>query len=414
MKLNNFFANILFSFIAIIINFWFKSYLAQTFGKIELGIYYTLIDIISIFMIIFVGARASMVVEFAKTKNDLLILNAFRVGLFIAFCIASIFLILFYGKIFDMTLSPVLIVLFVLSQAFYIYFFNQLGMRKLYNLTNFITIFEPISIISSFFIIKYLMGISFEQLIISTIFDMLILALIMKLANNSTEPMLNLSVLKQDEAKTFIKNSLLASLEFFAGMLSVYFAVLFFAKYFSTDKLADFQVIIKTIYFYFLTIFVFPIFKFIFPEVTSFVAKKDFNAVQNITKQIFIYSFFVAIFSIILIYLYGDLMILEFFGSNYLGASSLLKITSISFLFVILGGYFTSTLKSFGLFKKTLLIRLTGLISFVVSFYILNFIHSSPANVIYAFVFGHFIIFSNLFFVYIRFMKHNFKNRPFP
>ena len=414
MKLNNFFTNILFSFIAIIINFWFKSYLAQTFGKIELGIYYTLIDIISIFMIIFVGARASMVVEFAKTKNDLLILNAFRVGLFIAFCIASTFLILFYGKIFDMTLSPILIVLFVLSQAFYIYFFNQLGMRKLYTLTNFITIFEPISIISSFFIIKYLIGISFEQLIISTIFDMIVLALIMKLANNSAEPMINLNVLKQDEAKIFIKNSLLASLEFFVGMLSVYFAVLFFAKYFSTDKLADFQVIIKTIYFYFLTIFVFPIFKFIFPEVTSFVAKKDFNAVRKITNQIFIYSFFVAIVSIILIYLYGDLMILEFFGSNYLGASSLLKITTISFLFVILGGYFTSTLKSFGLFKQTLIIRLIGLTSFVVSFYILNFINFNPANVIYAFVFGHFIIFSNLFFVYIKFMKYNFKNRPFP
>lgn len=410
MKLNNFFVNIAFSFVAIAINFWFKSYLAQSFQKIELGIYYTLIDIISMFMIVFVGARASMVVEFAKTKNDFLILNAFRIGLFITFCVASIFLVLFYDRFFEVTLNPILVVLFVLSQAFYIYFFNQLGMRKLYKLTNFITIFEPISIIFAFFILKFFIGLSFAQLIISTIFDMIILAFVMKVASNASEPKFDIQILKDPEAKLFIKNSLLASLEFFVGMLSIYFAVFFFAKYFDAEKLADFQVIIKTIYFYFLTIFVFPIFKFVFPEVSSFVAKKEFEAVKKITNQIFVYSFAVTFLGVSLIYFYGDFMILEFFGAAYLGASWLLKITSIAFLFVLLGGYFTSTLKSFGFFKQTLTTRIAGLLSFVACFYLLNFINSNPANVIYAFIVGHFVIFSNLFIVYLKFMKHNTKN----
>lgn len=393
MPLNNFFVNILFSFFAIILNFWFKTYLATNFSKIDLGVYFTLIDIISMFMIVFVGARSSMVVHFAKTGNDALILNLFRIGLFIAFCISSVFLMIFFDDIFDFEISNWLLVLFVFSQAIYIYFFNQLGMRKLYKLTNAITIIEPISIIVIFFALKFFYGLSFSQLMLSTIFDMFVLAFIMKFFSGAKEPEWQFQNIFDDHAKQFTRNSLLASFEFLVGMLSVYLAVLFFAKYYGADALADFQVVVKTIYFYFLTLFAFPIFKFVFPEISSMVAKEDFDQIKKSTTKMVAYTAIVSLCCMGLIYYFSDYIIQTYFGANYQNSAILLKITSLAFAFVLLNSYFTSLLKAFGKFKETLFVRIFGLVSFVCIFYISRFfIHDSSA-VIISFVLSHFVIF---------------------
>lgn len=393
MKLNSFGINILFSFVAIILNFWFKTYLATNFAKIDLGIYFTLIDIISMFMIVFVGARSSMVVHFAKTGDDTLILNIFRIGLLIAFVISSLFLVLFFDKLFEFEISNWILVLFVFSQAIYIYFFNQLGMRKLYNLTNAITIIEPISIIAIFFVVKFFVGLSFFQLMISTIFDMFFLAFIMKVFNHSKEPPFDLQSVKSQNSQLFIKNSLFASFEFLVGMLSVYLAVFFFAKYYDADELADFQVVVKTIYFYFLSLFAFPIFKFIFPEISSMVANNDSEGLKQSMRKMFIYTLLVSFICMVLIFTFSDFIIQNYFGLNYQNSTILLKTTSLVFTFVLLNSYFTSLLKAFGKFKETLFIRIFGLISFVLFFYLGKFFSNDSLVVIISFVLSHIVIF---------------------
>lgn len=404
MLQNNFFINIIFSFFAIVLNFWFKSYLAFEFAKVELGIYYTLIDIVSIFMIIFVGARSSMVVHFAKTNNETMILNLFKIALGIVFIIASLFLVMFYEKIFDSSINKIFLVMFVLAQAIYIFFFNQLSMYKLYKLTNIVTLIEPITLIGVFFILKVMIGLSFEQLLLSTIFDMFILALIMKIGKNKNEPPFALVTL-DNSSKQFINNSLLASFEFFVGMLSVYLAVLFFAKYFGVEHLADFQVVVKPIYFYFLTLFVFPIFKFVFPEVSQMASQKNYTQIKAITTKITIYAFVVSIVSMALLIFFGKNLVLYFFGEAYINSVFMLQITAIVFSFVIFTGYFTSVLKAFGKFKETLFIRIFGLIVFGIVFYSTNLFINNPITIIFAFICGHIAICGLLYYKYKAILK---------
>ncbi len=70
--------SLIFTSIAIIINFTFKTLAAKLITKEELGLFFTTIDIFSFTLLILVGFRSSMVVCFAKTKDDINIINIFR------------------------------------------------------------------------------------------------------------------------------------------------------------------------------------------------------------------------------------------------------------------------------------------------------------------------------------------------
>ncbi len=61
----------------------FKIWLAQWVAKSDLALYHTVVDIISMSLILLSGFRTSMVVSFSQTKNDRDITNIFRYTLII-------------------------------------------------------------------------------------------------------------------------------------------------------------------------------------------------------------------------------------------------------------------------------------------------------------------------------------------
>lgn len=394
---SKFLANILFSFFAIALNFWFKTFLSTVFSKTDLGIYYSLLDIVSAGLLIFVGARSSMIVHFAKTSNDILILNLFRMALISMTILISIFLIL--TNHFWAAISSLLLIIFVASQAVYIYFFNQLGMYKLYNLTNVITFIEPIMLIGLFFSTAFFFNYSFEQLLLSTILEMLLLAFLIFSTKNISEPALSYTIYTA-ESKQFIKDTLLASLEFLVGILGIYLCVLFFASYYGLALLGEFQVVAKSIYFYFLTLFVFPIFKFVFPELSTLIVNKNKLKISKITRFILLYTLMVVVLLYLLIFNYGERFILSSFGDTYNNAIWMIKILFIAFASLILNGYFGSFLKGCGLFRTTLILRALGLAIFVILFFILEFIEPTYKNILISFAIGHIsttVIFATLY-----------------
>lgn len=60
------------------IGFSFKVWLASWVPKADLAIYHTVIDIISLSLILMTGFRSSMVVSYSQTRNDRDIINIFR------------------------------------------------------------------------------------------------------------------------------------------------------------------------------------------------------------------------------------------------------------------------------------------------------------------------------------------------
>ena len=64
--------------ISIAIGFTFKIWLAGWVAKSDLALFHTVVDIISLSMILMTGFRSSMVVTYSQTKNDIDIINIFR------------------------------------------------------------------------------------------------------------------------------------------------------------------------------------------------------------------------------------------------------------------------------------------------------------------------------------------------
>ncbi|MDY0321303.1 MAG: hypothetical protein RBR23_06155 [Arcobacteraceae bacterium] len=390
----NFLSNIAITVIAIILNFSFKIYLANLISKEDLGIYYTMIDIISLFLIVFIGSRSSMVVYYNQTKDDATILNLFRYSI-LAVTIFSLVVIVPLAKDFlGISIPYMFFALLLVSQAFYTYFYNQLGVYRMYQETNIITLLEAILIIGLFFVLKPFFD-YFESLIVATALNFLILSFYIFYKKPYKEPLLA-KVEINTQTREFIGNSFVASLEFALGMLSIYISVIFFTKYFTLSDLADFQVVVKSIYFYFLILFVFPIFKFVFPELSKLISQNDIDEIKKLQKWIFRYSIIVTIISAFLTFGFAFFGIEYLFGKEYVNSSQMLIPLVLVFFFVLQNGFLTSLIKGYNGFKTTFIIRFIGIVVFVLSFYILQSFESNPINVIYAFLMGHLITYALL------------------
>jgi O-antigen/teichoic acid export membrane protein len=390
----NFLSNIALTLIAIILNFSFKIYLANLISKNDLGIYYTMIDIISLFLIVFIGSRSSMVVYYNQTKDDTTILNLFRYSIF-AVTIFSLAVILPFAKDFlNISIPYLFFALLLISQAIYTYFYNQLGVYRMYKETNTITLLEAILIIGLFFVLNSFFD-YFESLIVATTLNFVILSLYILWKKPYKEPKISKIELNL-QTREFISNSFVASLEFALGMLSVYISVIFFTKYFTLSDLADFQVVVKSIYFYFLILFVFPIFKFVFPELSNLISKNEINEIQKLQEWIWKYSLIVTALSACLTFIFAFFGIEHLFGKEYLNSSQMLIPLVLVFFFVLQNGFLTSLIKGFNGFKTTFTIRFIGIVVFIMSFYVLQLFESNPINVIYAFLIGHLITYALL------------------
>ncbi len=66
------------SLASIIIGFAFKVWLAQWVAKGDLALFNSVVDLISLSLILMTGFRSSMVVSYSQTKNDRDIINIFR------------------------------------------------------------------------------------------------------------------------------------------------------------------------------------------------------------------------------------------------------------------------------------------------------------------------------------------------
>lgn len=383
--------NILLTSISILINFGFKAYLANIAPKDILATFYTALDVINLLFILFVGARSSMIVAYNKTHDDTNILNLFRLSLIFVFIVAWAFVLPLVKHKLNLDIAYLYLIFMFLSFGLYIYFINQLGMYKLYKAMNIITIIEPILLILWFMLgyIYYELNI-IHSLVISTIMTYLNISLYIFVSKTNKEPPIQKIIFNED-IKSFLKNSTFASIEFIFSMLSIYLAVLLFIWFFSVSDLADFQVVVKSIYMYYLVLFVFPIFKFVMPSLSSYIAQKDFVEIENTKLWVLRYALVVGISSFIILKILSYTLVIHIFSYEYINSIPMLEAISVSFFFLIFNAFYNSYIKSFGGFKITMIIKGLSIIIFIIIFFGLRVVIDEPIIVIYALNLSHII-----------------------
>lgn len=390
------------AFLALFLNIGFKTYLASLISKETLALFFTSLDIFALTLLILVGFRSSMVVTYARTKEDVKILNIFRVFLILAILIGWVFIIPYLKHKMGVTVDYWYLVGTLLATALWTYLGNEISMYRMYGVINYATILEPIFTIFWFSIAWYVHGITgLQALFIGTIMGSLTLSSFLmysKFRNRVKEPPIQLFI-PDEKMKLFLKNSLISTIEFGSGIVMIYVAVIFLLNYHTPEDLGDFQVVVKPILMGLIAIFVFPIFRFFLPEFSKLVAQKNIKEILDLKHW---HINFISVLSLCLIAIFviwGRDIILFIFPHEYERSYLVLTHLLFFFPFIAINALQLSILKAFGKFTEALLVRLLGVIIFVGAFYTIRLFSQSVIDVIMGLCIGYFGMFLISFFL---------------
>ncbi len=403
-----FYSGILVTFASIVLNFSFKVLSASVIDKATLTLYFTAIDIFTLTLLVLVGFRSSMVVAFAQIKNASMIINIFRGVLLVIILAVWAFVIPFLKHKVGVDIDYWYLVATVLGLGLSLYFSNIIAMYRLYTIINYVTVLEPLLVLLWFSIAFYIFHIDGTQpLFIATIMSSLLVSLFVYVMKREHYASVSLKHPTFDEkAVKFLKNSVISTIEFGSGIVLLYMVVLLMMQYFSVDELGDFQVVTKPIFSYMVMLFVFPIFRFILPELSKLISEKNFQEIEKLKIWIYKYAFGVSGVFIVLTLLFSEEIIAMLFPAEYIDASLMLKHLSFFFVFLIVNAYQVAFIKASGAFLSALLIRILGVISLLGVFYIIYFfISQSIISVIIALVSSYVIMFCASFVVERKILK---------
>lgn len=381
----HFYAAIWISLFSVLLGFGLKVYLATVIEKESLALYYTAIDIFSFSLLVLIGFRSSMVVSYNKLKEDGGIVNIFRYFILVAVLATWAFVIPYVKHQLGVNIDYWYLVATIFSMSLYLYLSNQLAMYRLYKVMNHSSFIEPLLSIFWFVVAFYGAGVKGIQalFIMSTMasFSLSLYIFILK-SQKSKEPVIK-RVIIDSEMRQFIKKSLISTLEFSSGMMLIYMAVFFFNHYYSLDELGDFQVVTKPILMAMIMLFVFPVFRFLLPELSKLFYEKNKEEIVKLKKWFYRFSFIVSLLFVTVFYLLGEKIIALLFPANYADAYLYLSHLSFFFLFIMLNAYQVAFIKASGAFGFALFIRLSGLGFFVFFFYVTHYFSQSSISVIF-------------------------------
>ncbi|MCV6607599.1 MAG: hypothetical protein OIF32_05260 [Campylobacterales bacterium] len=382
--------------LALTINLSFKIYLASLISKETLALFFTTLDFFALSLLILVGFRSSMIVTYARTKDDLKILNIFRIFLVVAILLAWGLIVPYLKHQMGVNVDYWYLVATLLATALWTYLGNELSMYRMYGFMNYATFFEPIFTVIWFSIAWFGYGIhGLQSLFIGTIMGSLSLSVFLlygKYKNRVKEPPIKL-FLPDDKMKLFLKNSIISTVEFGSGIVMIYIAVILLLDYHTPEDLGNFQVVVKPILVGLIAIFVFPIFKFFLPEFSKLAADNNYEEIKKLKDWQINFIGFMSLGVITLFLAVGKDFLAFAFPIEYGNAYLMLMHLIFFFPFIALNALQLSILKAFGKFTEALLVRLSGVIVFVIAFYMIRFFSTSVIDVIMGLNIGYFFMF---------------------
>jgi O-antigen/teichoic acid export membrane protein len=169
-----------------------------------------------------------------------------------------------------------------------------------------------------------------------------------------------------EKVKVFFKNTLLSSLMYFFSGLFISVTSFIILKLFNDKNfLGEFQVVIKSVFFALVAIFVFPINTFTFPEISKLISNKEFNEVKRIENKLI--KYLGVFFIVLLILLPVTKYVISFvFPKEYENSYIYLNLMLPFLPFIAYTTFALNILKGFNRFDLALYVRIVGSLSFFV------------------------------------------------
>ncbi|MCM5511083.1 hypothetical protein [Vibrio sp. SCSIO 43169] len=381
--------------VSIAIGLTFKIWLASWVAKADLALFHTVVDVISLSLILMSGFRSSMVVSYSQTRNASGIINLFR------FVLIAVVLLTWGGVIpymkhaLGISVPYLQLVGIIVALGLKLYFTNLLAMYRLYDLTNRTTWLDPALNVVVFLGAYYLVGLEALSALFSALtLSSLCTALYMFLRRRQRIATLPLQPVHLDSAMVgYMKKSVIATLEAGASILMIYLAVLLTVRYFTVDELGDFQVVVRTLFTYMTLLFVFPIYRFVLPELAVKVRGGDHQAIEAIRRWVFKLAVLVSGAFFVIVWQFGQPLIGALYPETYLSAVPVLLHFSVFFIFMMLNAYQLAYIKAHGDFKTSLAIRVVGIVTLVAMFHLLRVWTDNVVAIITALGLGYLMMF---------------------
>ncbi|MGF1732586.1 lipopolysaccharide biosynthesis protein [Photobacterium kasasachensis] len=380
---------------SISVSFLFKIWLAQWVPKGDLALYNSVVDIISLSLILMTGFRSSMVVSYSQTQNDRDIINIFRFSLIVMVLITWGLVIPYIKHELHIDVGYLELVGVIFSMGLKVYFTNLVAMYRLYSISNKVTWLEPVGNVALFLLCYYALRLeALSSLFYSMSLSSLGIAAFMYIRRRKEIATRPLATVHLDPALiSYVKKSFTASLEAGASILMIYITVLLTISYFSIDELGDFQVIVRPVFTYMTMLFVFPIYRFVLPELAVCVRKGQHDQIKAIRRWVFKVAGLVSAVFFVTMFLWGEHIVLWVFPAEYKSAVPVLFHFSIFFIFMMLNAYQLAYIKAHGNFTQSLFIRLSGIITLVGAFYLLSLFTTNVVAIIVALGLGYLMMF---------------------
>lgn len=381
--------------LSIALGYGFKIALASFVAKDSLAVYHTVVDVISLSLILMTGFRTSMVVSYARTQNDKDIINLFRYSLIVMVLLTWGLVLPYIKHKLNMDVAYWQLVGIILSMGLKVYFTNQLAMYRLYDISNRIIWLDPISQILLFSIGYLLLDMPpLSALFHSLILGNLVLAAYMFISRRqqiSTHPLESVSL--SADLKSFMQKSVTASLETGASIMMIYLMVLLTIRYFSVDELGDFQVVVRPVITYITLLFVFPIYRFILPELSKYIREANYAAIRDIKRTLYRFTALVSVLFFLLMLGFADTLVACLYPADYQGSAIVLTHFASFFGLMMLNAYQLAFIKAHDCFNQSLFIRISGLIAMVLAFFLLREYSNNVVSVILALGAGYLVMF---------------------
>ena len=358
------------------LNFLFKIYLSYKFNKEDLGVFYTFIDLISVGIMLFGGFKDSLIKAFDEMDYKE-VLYWYILGFW------GVFGLVFLGEIVyfyvsGIEYSIIYFISFFVLNALMVFFSYLNAAFKVYKVMLFENLVMSLGVIIGYFIFSIFFS-GIKVLLFAFLFSFVARISFILLFSN-----INFRFVKCefDKARQFLKNTFLSSLMYFFSGLFISVASLIILKVFNDkDFLAEYQVVIRSVFFSIVAIFVFPINTFTFPEISKLISTKKFDKVKRIERKFLKY---LVVFFIVILFsmLFTKYLISFIFPKEYKEAYIYVNFMLPFLPFIAYTTFALNILKGFNRFDLALYVRLIGSLSFFIG--ILLFYSFGAESIVFA------------------------------
>lgn len=394
----------------IFINMGLKVVLAHITSPENLVFYYSAMDCIMFFVMFHSGFKDSLILAFNQYEKSYEVFQYYKKWFIFIFALLFFVILpfsipLFLKKNYSLSWVDRVIIdgVYFANIVFFYTTYKLIALRK-YKEVSIFTFYKSILFI-------VLLGVYYqfsqkvgyiELLILSFVAPEIVSIIFLRRAKIAFNSMISRKRSLEGFKRKFLSNTGIASAEYILESLFLYFSTILYVQYFSLSDLADFQVVARPIYIAALSVFSYPIFRFLYPEFANMVNQKQFD---NIARKRRKFMKYVIAFGVVFVgaFLLMSKFLVQFvFPSPYKEAYHLINYLILAVPFSILSSYSYSFIKACGEFKLSLALKFFGSIFYFLCFYILMRKGVGPLSVIYAMI-------GNVFLIAI--MGHFFEGR---